>query len=182
MTEKTVRLGRNSFLWLNGVGGLLVLASYAWGVASDTGVASGLWGGVPEAIRPLYTVNMLLSAAGYFLFAPYVAFRLDAARNDYPGKGPYSIFHVLMFLVLIPSAIWLPATAWMIRDPNPWLWLFIRVDLALVAIGSLGLLIAFVRLRPPYVAGRGLAILGTLPFCLQTVVLDALVWPAYFGT
>ena len=27
---------------------------------------------------------------------------------------------------------------------------------------------------------RWLALLGLLPFALQTVVLDALVWPAYF--
>jgi hypothetical protein len=28
--------------------------------------------------------------------------------------------------------------------------------------------------------GRTLAVIGLLPFCLQTAVLDASVWPAFF--
>ena len=103
---------RQQFIVLNLVGGLLVLASYVWGTLADGAVANGLWGGVPESIRPLYTVNMLLSAAGYFLFAPYIAFRIDSSRRDFLGGYSYSIFHVFMLLVLIPSAAWLPLTAW----------------------------------------------------------------------
>ena len=173
---------QRTFLSLNIAGGLLVLASYVWGTLADGAVASGLWGGVPEAIRPLYTVNMLLSATGYFLFAPYIAFRIDSSRRDFLGHYSHSIFFVFMLLVLLPSAAWLPLTAWMLSDPSDLLWWLIRIDLALVAIGSLGLLATLVGLRSPYPPGRGFAVLGLVPFCIQTVVLDALVWPVYFGS
>jgi hypothetical protein len=56
----------------------------------------------------------------------------------------------------------------------------VRTDLALVAVGSAGLLVSLVALPSDAPRGRLLAALGLLPFCLQTVVLDALVWPAYF--
>ena len=43
-------------------------------------------------------------------------------------------------------------------------------------------LIALLALRAPSSAprGRALAVCGALPFTLQTAVLDALVWPAFF--
>jgi hypothetical protein len=57
---------RRSLLALNVIGGTAVLASYVVGLGAVPGDA--LWGGVPESLRPLYTVNMFLAAAGYFLF------------------------------------------------------------------------------------------------------------------
>ncbi len=173
---------RRNFLVLNGVGGICVLGTYVWGAVSASAVMGSLWGGVPEAIRPLYTINMLLSAAGYFLFAPYILLRVDTSRSDIAGPFSYSLFGVLMFLILIPSACWLPLTATMLADPSVGLWWLIRIDLGLVALGSLGLLLSLSMLRPPRPAGRVAAIVGLIPFCLQTVVLDALVWPVYFGS
>ncbi len=172
---------RRRFLVLNAVGGLLVLGTYLWGALDASAVMTSLWGGVPEAIRPLYTVNMLLSAVGYFFFAPYIAFRIDTSRSDIFGPWGYSIFSVFMLLVLIPSAAWLPLTSMMLADPSPFLWWMIRLDLALVAVGSLGLFVSLWTLRPPTSPGRKAALVGLVPFCLQTVVLDALVWPAYFS-
>ena len=45
----------------------------------------------------------------------------------------------------------------------------------------LGLLAGLVAVRPasPSLAHK-LAVVGSLPFCFQTAVLDATVWPAYF--
>jgi len=171
---------RRNFALLNAFGGALVLGTYSWGAISASTVMTALWGGVPEAIRPLYTVNMLLSAAGYFLFAPHILLRVETERQDILGRFGYPIFGRFMFLVLIPSACWLPLTSMMLASPSPWLWFIIRLDLALVAVGSLGLLISLWTLRPPRAPGHVAAIGGLLPFCLQTVVLDALVWPAYF--
>lgn len=171
---------RRRFVVLNLAGGALVLASYAWGALGGGSVMSALWGGVPESIRPLYVANMCLAAAGYFAFAPYVAFRIDPARRDLLGGAGYGIFEVWMLLVLLPSAAWLPLTAAMVSAPSAPLWWLVRIDLFLVAIGSLGLLASLATLPPPRARGHLAALIGTLPFCLQTVVLDALVWPAYF--
>ena len=171
---------RQRFALLNVVGGLLVLATYAWGAIAASTVMASLWGGVPEAIRPLYTVNMFLSAAGYFLFAPYILVRVESDRQDILGRFGYSLFGKLMLLVLVPSACWLPLTSMMLSNPSPWLWFIIRVDLALVAVGSLGLFACLWTLRSPGGPGHAAALVGLVPFCLQTVVLDALIWPAYF--
>ena len=171
---------RRNFALLNVLGGVLVLATYGWGAVAASTMMASLWGGVPEAIRPLYTVNMFLSAAGYFFFAPYILLRVESDRLDIVGRFGYSLFSKLMFLVLVPSACWLPLTSMMLSHPSPWLWFLIRVDLALVAVGSLGLFVALWTLRPPRGPGHVAALVGLVPFCLQTVVLDALVWPAYF--
>lgn len=182
--EHTLRSSRihpraAGLLVLNLAGGAAVLLSYWAGLAAE-GVGAALWGGVPEALRPLYTVNMLAAAAGFFLFAPYVLFRLDPDTTRIAGRFDYRLFHLLFALVLIPSALWLPLTREMLQDPSAGLWLAIRVDLALVGVGALGLLAALLTLGGEAPRGRVLAVIGLLPFCLQTAVLDALVWPAYY--
>ncbi len=171
---------RRNFLLLNLVGGVLVLGSYVWGPLAVPDTMDALFGGVPVGMQPIYTVNMLLSAVGYFCFAPYIAFRLDGPTTDIGGRFGFPLFSLLFAMILIPSAAWLPLTSWMLSDPSLGLWWLIRVDLALVGIGSLGLLLAMIKLRAPHPPGRTAAIIGLLPFCLQTAVLDGLVWPAFF--
>ena len=48
------------------IGGIAVLGSYVFGVKNQAGGTSLLWGGIPQAIRPVYTVSMLVAATGYF--------------------------------------------------------------------------------------------------------------------
>jgi hypothetical protein len=174
-------LHRRRFLLVNLFGGIAVLGSYLWGVFGAPDTMTSLWGGVPEEIRPIYTVNMLLSAAGYFFFAPFIALRLETDRRDFIGGQGYAVFTVLFALIMIPSALWLPLTSMMIADPSPWLWALIRIDLICVGVGSVGLFFALLRLPPPRPRGRRLALVGLVPFCLQTAVLDALIWPLYFN-
>lgn len=165
---------------LNVLGGIGVLASYVWGLG-DPAVAAGLWGGVPESLRPLYTVSMLFAAAGYFPMTGAVLFGLDPLRARVAGRFGYGLFLPLYALVLLPSALWLPLTLWMVESPSPLLWAAIRGTLALVAVGSLGLLASLALVRPgPQPALRILALAGAAAFCFQTVALDALLWPALY--
>jgi hypothetical protein len=46
------------------LGEIAVLGSYVNGVLSVRRAAEILWGGVPQGIRPHYTLNMLLAAMG----------------------------------------------------------------------------------------------------------------------
>jgi hypothetical protein len=169
-----------SLILLNLVGGIAVLVSYAVGFASESSSGAALWGDVPERIRSFYTVNMFLAAGGYFLFTPYIVFRLQPDQTRIAGRFGYGHFHLLYALVLFPSAIWLQLTERMIAQPSAWMWVVVRVDLALVGIGSLGLLASLLVLAPDAPRGRTLAIAGLVPFCLQTALLDALIWPAFF--
>ena len=162
-------------------GGTAVLASYAWGALAQPAAMGALWGGVPEAARGLYVTNMFVAAFGYFLFTPYILFRLLPGVAELGGRSSVSVLASLYVAVLLPSALWLPLTAWMVESPSALLWWLIRADLALVALGSAGLLGTLWFLGPEKRArGHALAVLGLFAFCLQTVVLDAIVWPLYF--
>jgi hypothetical protein len=168
-------------LALNVVGGVAVLGSYYAGFATHPESADALWGGVPEGLKSFYTVSMLLAAAGYFPFTAFLLFCVDADRARILGRFGFAWFNLLYALILIPSALWMPLTFSLIDTWSPGLWVAIRVVLALVGIGSLGLLAALITLTPARPrALRLLAIAGAVAFCVQTALLDATVWPAYF--
>lgn len=172
---------RRSLLWLNVVGGILVLGSYAWGVASHPETRGAVWGGVPESLKPLYTTSMALAALGYFAYGFFVFLRLDPPRTRVAGGYGFGVFHLLYGLVLLPSALWMPLTFAMLDAPSAALWIAIRTVLALVGIGSLGLVAAVATAGPASApVARTVAVLGAVAFAFQTAVLDAIVWPAYF--
>jgi hypothetical protein len=142
--------------------------------------AGDFWGGVPDGLRSLYTVNMFLAAAGYFAFTFFLMYRLKPTTGGSSRFG-LGTFNALYALILIPSALWMPLTLAMLESPSDGLWWAIRLTLAAVGIGSLGLLVGLVAVRPsPPSLAHKLAVLGSLAFCFQTAILDALVWPAYF--
>jgi hypothetical protein len=181
MPSNHARRARRVLLWLNVLGGIAVLGSYAHGLASNPLTRAEVWGGVPEALRPFYTLNMFLAAGGYFAFSSFVFRRLDPDRTRIAGGFGFGVFKFLYALILVPSALWLPLTFAMIEAPSPALWVSIRLTLALVAIGSLGLIAAVATAAPNGSPGaRRVALAGTLFFALQTAVLDALIWTAYF--
>ena len=170
-----------AMIWINVLGGAAVLGSYAHGLLTYPETSHQLWGGVPEGLRPVYTVSMLLAAAGYFPFTWLFARKTTPAEFRAITGAPYTLLFALYALVLIPSALWLPMTARMIAAPDPQLWFEIRAVLALVGIGSTGILLAAFR----HAAKRGgatswAAAVGAVPFFLQTAILDALVWPAHY--
>ena len=74
-----------AMLGINLVGGAAVIGSYVQELSRHPGSGSSLWGGVPEAIRPLYTISMLLAAAGYFAFTSFILLR---ARPGGDFKSP----------------------------------------------------------------------------------------------
>jgi len=163
------------FALLNVIGGIAVLASYAWGVTAP-GVGAALWGGVPEALRPLYTTNMFLAASGYFLFTGVVLRRLIRGAAPDFSRRMLRAYGAILFA----SALWLPLTAWMLSAPSLAVWALVRIDLFAVALGTLALA---ELVSSPSSGSRGerwIALAGLLPFSLQTIVLDAFVWPWFF--
>jgi hypothetical protein len=172
---------RVRFAVLNVLGGAAVLGSYAHGLLTNPTTRNGLWGEVPADLMSFYTLNMFLAAFGYFFFTAFVLFKLDPDRVRVGERFGFGLFSFLYALILIPSALWMPLTLQMLESPSALLWLGIRVDLALVGIGSIGLIWALARVRPHEAPiARRLALIGSVPFALQTAVLDATVWPAFF--
>jgi hypothetical protein len=166
---------------LNVLGGIAVLGSYVFAFTGSSDFQDGLWGGVPASLRSLYTGNMLLAAAGYFPFTWLFVVRTTPDEFRATTGLPYAMLFGVYALVLIPSALWLPMTARMLLAPDPQLWFWIRVVLALVGIGSTGILLLSFR----FAGSRGgvvswAAAIGSIPFFVQTAILDAIVWPIYY--
>jgi hypothetical protein len=162
-------------------GGLAVLGSYVYSLVTHPASSATIWGGVPQEIRPAYTVSMLLAALGYFAFTHLILFRLDADTVRIAGRLGFGVFNAIYASILFPSAAWMPLTFAMLERPSAGLWLAIRLVLAAVGLASTGLVIALLSLKPCQPdRAYWLAFMGSIAFCFQTGVLDALVWTALF--
>jgi hypothetical protein len=172
---------RRAMAWINILGGIAVLGSYAHGIWTHPGTAGEVWGGVPEWLKPFYTVSMLTAAAGYFAFTYFLFFRVEPDEARVADRFSLRLFNALYVLILLPSALWMPLTFAMLADPHEGLWMMIRLVLFLVGIGSLALVAALLALQPRQPrAAYLLAVAGSIAFSVQTALLDALIWPAYF--
>lgn len=165
---------------LNLGGGPAVLGSYVVGILGHPDSAGELWGRIPEWIRPLYTANMFVAAAGYLIFTAILWRRVDPARARTVAGLGFAWFNACYAAILIASTLWMPLSFLALESPAilPLVWL----DLALVAAGSLGMVVGLRRHFRGRMAAPGgrLAIAGALLFCGQTVVLDFLIWPWFF--
>jgi hypothetical protein len=94
----------------------------------------------------------------------------------------FGLFNPVYILILAPSALRMPLTYSTVARPSSGLWLAIRLASVAVGLGPLGMLAALFKLRPRS-AGWSycLAVDGIIPFCVQTAVLDAVVWLAFFS-
>jgi hypothetical protein len=168
-------------LTINLLGGAAVLSSYAYGIRTHANAMDVLWGGVPATIRPFYTAGMLLAAIGYFLFMYFILFRLNPTATRFGDRFGFGTLNALFAAILIPSALWMPLTFLAVEVSSVVLLWVVRLVLAAVGLASLSLLVALWSVKPRQPAwAYWLAVIGCAAFCLQTAVLDMIVWSAYF--
>jgi len=162
---------------INLVGGSAVLGSYAYGALTHPNAGKILWGGVPQSIRPFYTGGMFLAAAGYFAFTYFIFFHLNPIKTQVTRRFGFGLFNALYAAILFPSALWMPLTFLAIEQSSLALLWLVRIVLVGVGSASLGLFAALLKVQPrqPVWAHR-MALLGSVVFCLQTVLLDAILW------
>ena len=169
------------FYCINIIGGICVLTSYVHALVTNPLTRMSLWGNVPLSLRPYYTIFMFLAAGGYFFFTSYILFYLNIDTVRLFGKYGFWLINILYAGIIIPSAIWIYLTFAMINNPSPILWLFIRVVLFTVGFSSMILLFSFFmsnfeRHGWLYIS----SIIGLFFFCIQTMLLDGIIWPYYF--
>lgn len=167
---------------INVVGGILVLGSYAYGLITHPANRDAIWGGVPQAIKPLYTANMLIAAAGYLAFTYFVLFRLHSDNAQLANLSGYKVFYIIYALILLFSALWMPLTYAALGHPGSSLYFWaVRIVLAIVGLASLALLGVLLYLHSSESSTTyWLAIAGIVFFCIQTAALDGTVWSIYF--
>ena len=168
-------------LLINILGGAAVLGSYALGILTHPNAGQILWGDVPESIRPYYTANMLLAAMGYFAFIYFILFRLDPVKTRVAGRFGFGLFSALFAGILIPSALWMPLTFLAVEQSSPALAWAVRIVLWLVGLASLALFYAILKVEPRKpLWGQRVALVGSIAFCIQTVILDGILWVMFF--
>jgi hypothetical protein len=168
-------------LIINILGGAAVIGSYVLGLKGQSGGANVLWGAVPNSLRPVYTVSMILSALGFFAFIYFILFRLVPGEVLIGGRFGFSLFYAIFLVILVASAFWMPLTNAYVGNPNTGMWIGIRTVLALVGLGSIALMLALLTLQTK-VPGISywLAVAGSGYFAFHTAILDAIVWAALF--
>jgi hypothetical protein len=125
---------------------------------------------------------MLFAAAGYLAFTYFVMFSLDRDNTQLANLSGFKVFYIIYAFILFPSALWMPLTYAALENPGSSLYLWaVRVTLAIVGLASLALLGVLLSLHssessPTY----WLAVAGSVFFCIQTAVLDAIVWSIFF--
>ena len=168
-------------LIINILGGAAVIGSYVLGLKGQSGGANVLWGAVPNSLRPVYTVSMILSALGFFAFIYFILFRLVPGEVLIGGRFGFSLFYAIFLVILVASAFWMPLTNAYVGNPSTSMWIGIRTVLALVGLGSIALMLALLTLQTK-VPGISywLAVAGSGYFAFHTAILDAIVWAALF--
>ncbi|MBN1367125.1 MAG: hypothetical protein JW967_04295 [Dehalococcoidales bacterium] len=168
-------------LIINVIGGVMVIASYIYGLGGQSGGANVLWGGVPASIRPVYFASMIISALGFFAFLYYLFFRITPGDVVIAGRFDFSLFYVIFILMLLPSALWMPLTNLYVANPGTGLWVGVRTVLAVVGLASIALCWAIlsIQTKVPGVS-YWLAVVGSGYFAFHTAILDAIVWAALF--
>jgi hypothetical protein len=168
-------------LIINILGGAAVIGSYVLGLKGQSGGANVLWGAVPNSLRPVYTVSMILSALGFFAFIYFILFRLVPGEVLIGGRFGFSLFYAIFLVILVASAFWMPLTNAYVGNPSTGMWIGVRTVLALVGLGSIALMLALLTLQTK-VPGISywLAVAGSGYFAFHTAILDAIVWAALF--
>jgi hypothetical protein len=163
------------------IGGLAVIGSYVFGFITQPGSENALWGGVPDWLRPFYTISMVISVLGFFAFVTFILFRIDPTQVKIAGRFEFSLFYVIFLGILIPSALWMPLTQMMTHHPSKGLWIGIRLVLVLVGLSSCAVVWAlfFLGTREPHLH-YWMAFVGSAYFAFHTAFLDMILWPALF--
>jgi len=168
------------FFIINIVGGSSILFSYAYGLITQIELRNYLWGAIPESIKPFYIISMFMAAFGYFLFTSYILKKIFFNTDN--NLSLLWLTNILYSGIIFPSVLWMPMTFEYLVNGSVELWWSIRMVLFVVGISSslLFILLLFLNFKNKS-DFKFMSIIGIFSFWVQTLILDALVWPMYFN-
>ena len=97
------------------------------------------------------------------------------------GRFDFRFYSLCYALIFVGSSAWMPLSLYAVEHQAAHLEGSIDGVLAVTAIASVGILAGLVENRPSWPSRSWrLAVLGSLLFLGQTLILDACVWPRFF--
>lgn len=172
---------RRNYLGINVIGGVAVLGSCAHGLLTHPGQGGLLWGSMPGPLVSLHVGLLPLAVAGHLAAAAFLL-RAPPGRLTIGGAPALPQLSFSTAVLLLASAWWMPL-CWAAldqQDPGYLQW----IQLVLMVAGATALLNVVLLLRLDDVPGlrlRWAAVIGASIVMLQCTILDAFVWPRYFG-
>ena len=171
-----------TFVIVNLLGGISVLGGYVIGLYLFPDQREMLWGGLQGRWRIVFTVSMLIAAAGYLAFFYGIIVKSNPASFSLGFLNGYHAISILATIFLISASIWMPATLIYLKSMNSAWWIISVASLWITAT-SLIALTAMVVISPlaiPSVSARILAIIGISYITFHCLVFDAIIWVSRF--
>ncbi|MQG15673.1 MAG: hypothetical protein FI698_02545 [SAR202 cluster bacterium] len=163
------------FISVNVLGAILVLGGYVIILTMFPEFRSALWGGIKGTTQSLFTISMLLAAAGYLLFYFVVVLK---SNPDSANTETFRLITCLSLIFLIASAIWMPATITYIGKQHIGFWILAVFSLWITATALISLVVWFSVSDIGIESSRlkTASIIGLIYITFHCLVLDAIIW------
>ena len=92
--------------------GIILLYSYYYFLASNTGSITKLWGNITGKLLIVYYISMILATIGFILLFYYLL-----TTSIFTQKEVNNIFYCLLFIIII-SIFWMPVSLKYLENKN----------------------------------------------------------------
>ena len=168
---------QSQFLWINIIGGILVLGGYIYALIQHPDTRSDLWGGVPEEWRVWIVSSMFFAAFGYCYAMKYMIFNDGLSLDYFGGKIDVTKMLVLLVLFLFSASLWIHTTFSYIESPTYIKWVFIQIELWTTALSILFFTIGLATaIGEQNSFQHNFSIFGLGIISFNCLILDALLW------
>lgn len=174
--------GTITFLIINLIGGIAVLGGYLVCLYVYPDQREALWGGVQSGWQSVFTVSMLMAAAGYLVFSYGILFKSSPDGFSSKYLDTRHAISLLCMVFLISAAIWMPATISYLKTNNSIWWILSVTSLWITAISlfTVTTLVIVCPLTIPSTFYRVLTISGISYITFHCLILDAIIWVSRF--
>lgn len=174
--------GTITFLIINMIGGTAVLGGYLVCLYVFPSQREALWGGVQNGWQSVFTVSMIIAAAGYLAFSYGILFKSSPEEFSSRLLDTKHAISILCMIFLISAAIWMPATIAYLKTSNSIWWILSVISLWITAISlfTTTFIVITHPLAIPSIFYRGLTIAGISYITFHCLVLDAIIWVSRF--
>ena len=168
---------QSQVLWINIIGGILVLGGYIYALIQHPNTRSDLWGGVPEEWRMWIVSSMFFAAFGYCYAMKYMIINDGLSLGFFWGKFDAGKMIILLLLFLFSASLWIHTTFSYIDSPTYLKWFFVQLELWITALSILLFTVGLATatgVQNSFQHNFSIIGLGIISF--HCLILDAFLW------